>query len=761
MRRSPLLRSAYWLLLLGATARAEEPRDLEELLTQSIVSTPSKGSETDTSAPATSSVITADELRRYGIRSLDEAINYLSLGMATSSSLHAAEIGARGVLINGDYGNHVLLLVDGHVLNEPWNGTAYFERGAGVPFELIDHIELMLGPGSVLYGSQGMLGVIHIVTKRAKDTRGLRLVAEGDTALPTRRDGALRGPASSHFGQDLGAGLRLASSYGREFEIGRLPSELTLALEYYQNHGPTWHLGPQAYGDDAFTLAPKDFGPRGVPGVWGGSLREADSIQVPAAYVRFASGDFKAALRASAYARRTAFPDSLAAFSEDFDDPWNRELDRFLNLDLSQRIAASSRLELVLHGYADVYDYHWYNRTSAAEDCPEELSSGCQRRLHGVGRSLGGELRATIQWPLLRASTLLGLDAKIGNAEDQLDIQALSGPERAPALGDERTDGLVAPYLAQTFSPSSWLDLNLGLRFDHDTRFGNQLSPRSALGVTPWEGGRLKLIYAEAFRGPSAYEISYGEPNSQIPAYGLDPESVRSIEGSIEQRFGSHRLLFGLFRSWWRGLVGAEQLDAEQLEAAIASGQLTPGISEAYQRSNLGRIHNYGFNAGYDGATLDGRLHFGVAVTAASTRVDAGDGSGSQALPVAPQTFGNARLSYQLTPSGATLATALRFSDRRIASRAYDGGFSPMPSAPPLLAVRFAASGAVSLVPGLSYRVGVEYSLAKVEPYVIGAVQYANDNVTQAELAPIRRLQGFLGLEYAFEALPPPALVDP
>jgi outer membrane receptor protein involved in Fe transport len=379
-----------------------------------------------------------------------------------------------------------------------------------------------------------------------------------------------------------------------------------------------------------------------------------------------------------------------------------------------------------------------------------------------VGRSLGGEVRATIQWPLLRASTLLGLDAKVGNAEDQLDIQALGGPERTPALGNQRTDGLVAPYLAQTFSPCSWLDLNLGLRFDHDTRFGNQLSPRSALGVTPWDSGRLKLIYAQAFRGPSAYEITYGEPNSQIPAYGLGPESVRSIEGSIEQRFGSHRLLFGVFRSWWRGLVGSVELDAEEIDAAIAAGQLTPGISEAYRRSNLGRIHNYGLNAAYDGAELAGRLHFGLGVTATSTRVDAGDGSGSQVLPVAPQTFGNARLSYQLTPTGPTLASALRFSDRRLASRAYDGGFYPMPSAAPLLALRFAASGAVSPVPGLSYRVGAEYSFAKVEPYVIGAIQYANDNVTQAELAPTRRLQGFIGLEYAFEALPqPPALVDP
>ena len=752
MKRFRLLPGLCWLACSIGIARAAEPSSLEELLGQSIVSTPSKGDETDTSAPATSSVITAEQLRRFGIRSLDEAIDYLSLGMATSSPLHAVEIGARGVLIDGDYGNHVLLLVDGHALNEPWNGTAYFERGAGVPFDLIDHIEVMLGPGSVLYGSQAMLGVIHIVTKRAKDATGLRLIVEGDTTVPTRRDGALRGPASAHFGRDLGAGYRLAGSYGREFVLGHLPSELTLGLDYYENHGPTWHVGPQAYGDDFVTGAPKDFGPRGIPGVWGGVLRKADSLQVPAGYLRFSSGDFKAALRASAFQRSSAFPDGLVATSADFDDPFNRESDRFLNLDLSQRIAASSRLELILHGYADLYDYHWHNRTRAAEDCPEELSNGCERALKGVGRSLGGELRAIVQWPLLRASTLLGLDAKLGNVEHQLDIQSLTGLEHAAPRGGERTDGLVAPYVAQSFSPASWLDLNLGLRLDHDTRFGNKLSPRSALGVTPWGGGRLKLIYAEAFRAPSPYEITYGDPNSELPATGLGPESVRSVEGSVEQRFGSHRLLFGLFRSWWSGMVGTEALSPEEIEAGVARGDLVAGVTDVARYSNVERIDNYGLNAAYDGAALDGRLRFGLNVTAATSRVDAGDGSSSQVLAVAPQTFGNARASYEIAPAWPTVAAALRFSDRRLANRAYDGGFSPTPSAPPLLALRLAASGTLSSLPGLGYRVGAEYSFAKVEPYVIGAAQYANDNVTQAELAPIPRLGGFIGLEYSFEA---------
>jgi outer membrane receptor protein involved in Fe transport len=318
-------------------------------------------------------------------------------------------------------------------------------------------------------------------------------------------------------------------------------------------------------------------------------------------------------------------------------------------------------------------------------------------------------------------------------------------------------DGLIAPYIAQSFSPARWLDLNLGLRLDHDTRFGDKLSPRSAVGITPWVGGRLKLIYAEAFRGPSAYEFTYSDPNSQTAARDLGPETVRSIEGSIEQRFGKHRLLFGLFRSWWSGLVGYAALSEEEIAAAVARGELAPGVGEASRYINTARIDNYGLNAGYEGAALEGRLRFGLNVTAANTRLDNRDGSGSLPLVVAPQTFGNARVAYDLAAPAARLGMALRFMDRRPASRAYDGGFEQFPSAPPVLALRLTLSGAVAPLPGLSYRLGGEYSFAKVDAYMIGAATYANDNVTQPELAPVRRAQLFFGLEYAFEPAEPDA----
>src|SRR6185369_13763300 len=96
-------------------ARAEDIADLEGLLDEAVVSTASRaGAQIASTAPATTTTITAEDLRRYGIHSLDEALNFLSLGMIAESPRETVEVGARGVLLSGDFGDHMLLLVDGH-----------------------------------------------------------------------------------------------------------------------------------------------------------------------------------------------------------------------------------------------------------------------------------------------------------------------------------------------------------------------------------------------------------------------------------------------------------------------------------------------------------------------------------------------------------------------------------------------------------------------------------------------------------------------
>jgi outer membrane receptor for ferrienterochelin and colicins len=650
MTRSRAAMAAAAALVWAGAVRADETSELDELLSESIVSTPSRSSETATTAPATSSIVTAEDLRTYGIRSLDEAINFLALGMVTSAPLHAVEIGARGVMLTSDYGNHVLVLLDQHILNEPWNGSAYFDRGLAVPIELIDHIEVILGPGSVLYGSQAMLGVIHVVTKRAADRSGPALVMEGEVALPTRRSGDLIAPSlSSEYRSRLGPGYRLGASYGAEFRALGAAGDVMLGLEYYRHDGPSFELGPQPYGDDAVTGAPKNFGPRAVPGVWGGVTRDQYATEVASAVGRVTLGSWFFAARAASYHRLTPYLDSNINVSGDFDDPDNRERDRWLNLELGVRQTLTEIVDLSLRAYGDIYDYHWRNESSAAEDCFGGVPLGCTQYLLGKAGTLGADAQVRFSWlPELRLETLFGVDGKQRFIRSDYDVVNLETGEPLPIENDHRrTDTALAVYAQQSVSPSSWLDLNVGARFDYDERSGSALSPRSAAGITPWAGGRLKLIYSQAFRAPSAYELGYADYTTQIPADDLDAETVRSIEASIEHRFGAHRVMFGGFRSWWDGMVAYGLIDADTLSRAQAQGLLDPTITEAYEYTNVARIDNYGYNASFEGGQLQQRLRYALNVTHAYSRQDPRDGSERQPLTVGPD---RARRSRAVLP---------------------------------------------------------------------------------------------------------------
>ncbi|HEX2871679.1 MAG TPA: TonB-dependent receptor plug domain-containing protein, partial [Polyangiaceae bacterium] len=146
MRLNTLTKANAWLLSLmtalsvASTARAGDVSALEGLLSEPIVSSASKQSEGASSAPALSTSIAAEDLKRYGIRTVAEAIDFLAVAANSSDNLGDGELGARGVLLTGDRGSHFLVLVDGYVVNDPLHGGANFGTTSGIPLEMVDHI---------------------------------------------------------------------------------------------------------------------------------------------------------------------------------------------------------------------------------------------------------------------------------------------------------------------------------------------------------------------------------------------------------------------------------------------------------------------------------------------------------------------------------------------------------------------------------------------------------------------------------------------
>ncbi len=733
-------------LAVTRPARAQSaPSDLEGLLDQSVVTTASKSAETSTTAPATSSTLTAEDMRRYGIRSIAEAIDFLSLGAVTSDPLSTVDIGARGVLLSGDSGDHFLLLVDGHAVNEPFWGTARFDHGAGVPLEMVDHIEVVLGPGSVLYGSNAVLGVINIITKRAKDWHGTHVAAEGD-AGPTQVDSAhlARLPDSvksqldgwktnNHIGI---TSARVMGGAGYEFPLFGKPAEITAAIEYFQQDGPAFTFGPQYGGIDSASGQPDQFTRPPLPatGWWGGIANKDYYVREPAGQLHVGWGSFDLSVHASTFKRATPYRARFTHEVQDFDDPDSYDLDRSLWVDLKHRATLSELAVLTSRAYGDTFDYQDVQNTSLESSFVGLQATGSNPTVTYKGttasRWLGLEEQLSLDW-LKDASlvTLVGVDGRvrfIGSKFDTSDFN--TGKPVAPSTNlVSKYDQAVGVYAQQTWQPAPWLGLNGGARFDEETRYQGNVSPRIAASARAWDGGTFKAIYAEAFRSPSWAETNLQLP-LQIPGGDLQPERVRSVEGSFEQRLGAHRLLFGAFRSWWSNLVELHALTPQETAAAVAQGLVSLENYGVTQYRNVSSIDNWGFNASYEGTwgALQ-QVRWGAMVTGAVAKRNdvSAPGSPSEPLTVGPQVFGNGRISYDLPGDLPTVAVAVHWMGKRYADRAFTGGWprAELPVAPPQLDLRVTVTGSVPGVKGLSYRIGANWALADRGPYVVGPNQ--------------------------------------
>jgi outer membrane receptor for ferrienterochelin and colicins len=741
MKRAHALTFSLALVFASSLARPArasdgdgDAEDLEALLASNVVSGASRSAEKADDAPATTSTVTADDLRRFGVRTLGEAVNFLAIGMVSQDPLHAIEMGSRGVMLSGDYGNHVLLVVDGHIMNEPWNGTAYYEQGLAIPIELIDHVEVIVGPGSVLYGSYAMLGVFNVTTKRAKDLPALGLTAEGSLSPAQGADGAIAG-----FASGLGGAGRVSAVSGVSFDGGGHRVELVLGAERYVHRGQDLTFEVQrAEGRDYGARAPG-------PGLWGGKATQSWATSVPSLYARVTVDDFEAFVRWARYDRSTPFPSLFGQTSGSFDQPsWKSfEHDDWLNLELKFQRRVTERLRVLARAYGDVYHYRMHTPSVDPDaDLPSELGRPFGELLfvqRGNSTWGGTEVQGTFDWlGDGRQQTLFGVDGRLrrlGNSNDYYD--SLYDGHLLGRVGvGAATEWLVAPYAQHRGAINDSLSVNVGLRVDAQSAFAPKLSPRAAVVWRAATEGTLKAVYSEAFRSPSFYERLFDWPGTQAPNPTLAPETVRSGEVSWEQRFGTKRGLIGVFYQRFEGL-------ASFTVASDGVGQFV----------NAGRIANFGGSASFEETA--GKLRYGGNVTIASARRSTE--TIEQRLPVAPTAYGNFRVLY--TPgeavwSNPAFALASSIVGPRLVNVAYvqaesGAGWPSGRKVPAQVELRGTVTG--TLAAHLDYRLMVNYALTGQNPYAVGFNQApAEDGSVPPALAQVNRLTVLGGVQYAF-----------
>lgn len=162
-----IMAASLAVLSLSGGAFCVEAADMPVYTLDGIVVTASRVPEKKIDSNADVSVVTAKEIEEKHYDDVSEAIRHVP-GVNIANQGASSQVGmSNQIYINGS--KNVVVLVDGMRRNTNGNSLSTADIGDMVNMDSIDHIEVLKGSASTLYGSDAQGGVINIITKRAKN----------------------------------------------------------------------------------------------------------------------------------------------------------------------------------------------------------------------------------------------------------------------------------------------------------------------------------------------------------------------------------------------------------------------------------------------------------------------------------------------------------------------------------------------------------------------------------------------------------------
>ena len=179
-----------------ASASADVFKILAEKETVSVASNVIKDAKKQ---PASVSVITKEQIKMSGARTVNEVLTTYVPGFFTVEDQDDTIAGFRGFA--SDNNAKVLLLINGHNMNTEWFWGPPDSIINGMNMEYIERIEVIRGPGSVTLGQGALLGVINIITKNGNTTNGTTI--SGSMGQNNYSTGTLQAGGSGKENPDL------------------------------------------------------------------------------------------------------------------------------------------------------------------------------------------------------------------------------------------------------------------------------------------------------------------------------------------------------------------------------------------------------------------------------------------------------------------------------------------------------------------------------------------------------------------------------
>lgn len=476
---------------------------LEKLVNVEVtVTSVSKYAEKVSEAPSAVEVITADDIRTYGYRTLGEALDGLH-GLYAANDRNYNYLGVRGFLRPGDYNSRILIMVDGRRMNDNIYDSANTGQEFMLDMDLVDHIEFIPGPGSSLYGANAMMGVVNVISKKGSDINGLE-VAGGIGSFNTNTERATLGKAF-----DNGADVLLSAS------------------RYYSN-GPENLFYPE-FND---------------PTTNNGIAHEGDAENSRRLFGKVKYQDFT--VTGGIVDRFKQVP--TASYGSIFNDPQDNTTDIWafgeVKYDRKLNDKTSVELKAFFQGY-------YYEAFFPYDNDPGVLVDRIVNFDASDGRWGGVEAN-------LVTSAFKNQKLVVG-VEYQYDLrQHVYNYDISPYTqyqDDNRMGSRAGIYAQDDYWLRDDLIVSAGFRVDQNHMIDNlQFNPRLALIWNPLKTTTVKLLYGSAFRAPNIYERDRGAPNPDN-----EEEHIRTYEGVVEWRpQDGVRLTGGIFRNEFTKLLSQD-----------------------------------------------------------------------------------------------------------------------------------------------------------------------------------------------------------
>ena len=435
-------------------------------------------------APASVTIITAEDIRKYGYRTLAEALASVR-GFYTSNNRTFHTVGVRGFNLPGDYASRFLVMVNGHnMADNVLDFMLYFGEDFPIDITLVQRIQIIRGPSSSLYGSNGVFATINVITK-SPDAAGPPTVTSD----------------FGSFGEKKGQ-VMAAGSIGKNAKV-------LFSGSVFNNGGESPLFFPQ------FNAPETNFGQAvGMNGEKGYHL-----------FSNLTWGNWN--ITAAFADRKEIQPIS-----------WGPTIfnDRGTTLNDIRNYVEAAYTREVAGGTLRWRTYYDAFHERARFDYP--LGSGAleDNRQSFLGDWIGTQL--TYRFDTAHFGTLtLGSEAKfdLRNLQNDRDVS----PAPLAIANIDRPDKALALFAQDERKLSNQWKLDLGVRFDFSAYRHSFLSPRAALIYQPSSEWTYKFLYGRGFRNPSAFELFFDDGGrSGVPNPNARPEKADTVEVDVERKLG-------------------------------------------------------------------------------------------------------------------------------------------------------------------------------------------------------------------------------